>query len=902
VLTAVATTSEFGQTLITWTSDEPADSIVRFNTNSTLAKAVANSTLTTDHAVALSGLVSGTTYFFHVASTDEAGNTATNNNGGTLFAFVAPTVSAVLLVDAYYNDLFDIPPLSGYTAPLDQLGISYDVWSKETRGSPTLTNLLPYRAVIWRLAEFPADPNNLGWTAAELNALADYLRQGGSLFAASMEILTRLEEGGFPGALLGMLHVQSYVVDNEPDEVAEAAGARNDPVGSGINVALDYTLYEDPSGIKDFLGIPADVSDTFTPDADSTPVFTDSSGEVAGLKFPRTGLDGPGRVVFLSFPLDAVPPTGSTNNRAHLLRNILQFLVPGFDGRATLSLDRSSYSIPSLAIVQVDDADLAGSGSLNVTYSGTTQSNVTTVALTETARRGTFRGTIELVPQTNAPAPGTLRAADGDVIQVNYADASAGGSAQASATVDTIVPGIAGVTAEVDYEQATVSWTTTEPCDSLVQYGESPSLGHTAFDPLLDTAHEITLPGLQPDTTYYYQVVSRDAAGNTRVKDNNGSPFTFRTLAAIAPPWSDNFNTGATNWSVFDSDGSESSWTLGVPNNGVMTNAHSAPNCWGSSLQGDFLGYSETFLISPAIQLTGGNSASLTFWHSYDFTDPTGGDIINAGTLYVIYDNGQQAAALAQYLDANSGWEQEQLDLSPYAGRVVYFVWAYQLFAFDFAPRPGWLVDDVSVTISNVAGGTITISNNLWQANFILSGPAYRNGKGAALIVTNAPPGEYILEFGDVAFYSTPVSQTNTLTSNGTLSFTGNYTFADANTNGIPDPYELAYFGNVSPARTTITDTDGDSVTDYAEFVAGSNPTNSASTLRLTATFQPLNNSVRLTWLSGPGHAYRVYGSTNAATWSPYSDWIRATGMTASWALPPHTNGAPYLFRVEAQP
>jgi len=86
---------------------------------------------------------------------------------------------------------------------------------------------------------------------------------------------------------------------------------------------------------------------------------------------------------------------------------------------------------------------------------------------------------------------------------------------------------------------------------------------------LLATAHEIALTGLQPDTTYYYQVVSRDAAGNTIVKDNAGAPFAFHTLAAIVPPWSENFNTGATNWSVFDSDGSQSSWTLGTPSNGV---------------------------------------------------------------------------------------------------------------------------------------------------------------------------------------------------------------------------------------------------------------------------------------------------------------------------------------------
>src|SRR5439155_1021652 len=102
---------------------------------------------------------------------------------------------------------------------------------------------------------------NTAWTSAEQNALTDYLRRGGSLFVASMEILTRVGEAGGPSARLGLLHVQTFVEDNNPDpsdpladlDVPDATGAHNDPVGQGIiNVALDYSAYEDPSGLKEF--------------------------------------------------------------------------------------------------------------------------------------------------------------------------------------------------------------------------------------------------------------------------------------------------------------------------------------------------------------------------------------------------------------------------------------------------------------------------------------------------------------------------------------------------------------------------------------------------------------------------------------------------------------------------
>ena len=895
VITAVASTNEFGQTLVSWTTDEPANSVVRFNTNSTLNKVVTNSLLTTAHQVALSGLIANKTYFFQVTSTDEAGNTATN---ATLFSFIAPTVAKVLLVDDYTDPFFAVPPLSGYTTPLTQLGISYDVWNTSTHvpSSPTLANLLPYRCVIWRLPEFVG-----AWTLTQQNALSDYVRGGGSLFVASMEVLSRLEEGGFDSAKLGLLKVQSYVVDNNPNDVPDVIGVANNPIGNGINTDLDYSPYHDPdpSGFKNLAGVPDDVSDTITPATDAEAVFYDSAGEVTGLKFPRTGKEAAGRLVFLSFPLDAVPTTGTTNNRTEFLRNILEFLVPGFEGRATIAIDQAAYSIPNPVVIQVDDADLAGSGSLNVIYSSTTQSNAATFALTETPRRGTFRGTLELVSPTNASAAGKLRAKNGDLIQVSYADASSGTTDRASAVVDTIVPSITGVTADPDYEQATITWTTSEPCDALVQFGESQFLDHSAASAMLTTDHVIVLPSLQPDTKYYFQVVSRDAAGNTVVNDNHTNLFTFRTLKPLTPPWSDNFNTGATNWSKFDNDGSQSSWTLGVPTNGVQTAAHSPPKCWGSNLGGAALDYSETFLIGPAIQLIGGNTAKLTFWHSYDFTDRAAGDVFQAGTLYIVTGGGSHTAALAQYVNANTGWEQETIDLSPYTGEVVYFVFAYQLFSLDSALRPAWLVDDVSVTVTNVAGGTINITNNLWQANVFLSGPASQNIKGRFFHLTNAPPGLYLLEFADLPYYHTPPPQTNTLASGATINFTGNYTFTDVNSNGIPDAWELAQFGVVSPQRKLSTDTDGDGQSDWAEFVAGTDPNNPPPSFLLTAK-RLANGLIQLSWASVTNHSYRVHSSANLKTWSPFSNWFASAGTNTTYTLSTATNNSPAFFRVEA--
>src|SRR5439155_2708207 len=157
----------------------------------------------------------------------------------------------------------------------------------------------------------------------------------------------------------------------------------------------------------------------------------------------------------------------------------------------------------------------------------------------------------------------------------------------ASAAIDTTPSVISNVDVAPDYVEATISWDTSEETDALVQFGESPFLGRTAYSADTDTTHEVALSGLLPDHVYYFQVVSRDVAGNTTVDDNNGQLYTFQTLRPVVPPYFENFdNGGATNWQVFTSDESQSEWTLGVPNNGVETAAHSPPYAWGSSING----------------------------------------------------------------------------------------------------------------------------------------------------------------------------------------------------------------------------------------------------------------------------------------------------------------------------
>jgi len=84
----------------------------------------------------------------------------------------------------------------------------------------------------------------------------------------------------------------------------------------------------------------------------------------------------------------------------------------------------------------------------------------------------------------------------------------------------------------------------------------------------------------------------------------------------------------------------------------------------------------------------------------------------------------------------------------------------------------------------------------------------FRKVKGLGTIISNAPPGQYFLEFADVPYYQTPPAQTNTLSPGGTLFVPGAYTFTDVNFQRIPDAGDGMYFGLGHNQSTPVTDTD----------------------------------------------------------------------------------------------
>jgi len=166
-------------------------------------------------------------------------------------------------------------------AALNDTGYSAMVWDVDENGTPTLTRMNSYWAVLWTTAN--GDAQDIG--GAEENNMAAYLDQGGNLMLSSMEFLSsRVNTLAF---ISDYLHIDSWAADIGGFIVA---GQTDDHISDGMSLNL--------------LGGPfaPNPSDVFVTTHQSVvPFFTTPAG-VEGIRVEEDGH----RLVFMSFPFEDV--------------------------------------------------------------------------------------------------------------------------------------------------------------------------------------------------------------------------------------------------------------------------------------------------------------------------------------------------------------------------------------------------------------------------------------------------------------------------------------------------------------------------------------------------------------------------------------------------------------------
>jgi hypothetical protein len=203
---------------------------------------------------------------------------------------------------------------------------------------------------------------------------------------------------------------------------------------------------------------------------------------------------------------------------------------------------------------------------------------------------------------------------------------------------------------------------------------------------------------------------------------------------------------------------------------------------------------------------------------------------------------------------------------------------------------PPTLIQPVpAMRVTAVAGETVTMGVQTRGTKPMLYRWRRVLSTGAALIVTNRTlnANSDFLVLPNVqtnlnnAYFL--IILTNELYTAQNLAFTNAYltVLDDSNSNGIPDVWESTYFGSSTGADRDA-DSDGDGMSNYAEYVAGTDPTNPASYLKADITAAGLA-TIQFPAVSNRTYTVEYRDGLNAGPWTRLADVVsRSVNWNAS--------------------
>jgi hypothetical protein len=159
-------------------------------------------------------------------------------------------------------------------------------------------------------------------------------------------------------------------------------------------------------------------------------------------------------------------------------------------------------------------------------------------------------------------------------------------------------------------------------------------------------------------------------------------------------------------------------------------------------------------------------------------------------------------------------------------------------------------------------------------------------------VAGNATPGlrSFVIQRGaDVAY------------ANGFLDI--QFPVPDFNFDGLDDRFQRQYFPLFTASEAAPgADPDGDTFNNQAEYIAGTNPTNALSLLKIDTVVLNGGGST-ITWQSGPGRSYQVWSRRDVANdaWQTVGLPVAASGASTQFTDVSTTNGFRF-YRVQALP
>lgn len=365
-------------------------------------------------------------------------------------------------------------------------------------------------------------------------------------------------------------------------------------------------------------------------------------------------------------------------------------------GCGVVALDRTGYNCDDTVVMAVFDSDLnADPGTVEtvtVDISSDSEPTPEDVVLTETGP-DTAQFTGSIMTSDSQGGAGYLLVASGDTISVHYYDEDCDGSpvdVYDDAGVDCTGPVISGVTVDsIGTNTATISWTTSEACDTTVMYGTTTPPSMQYYDDTMTTTHEVVLEGLNDCTMYRFMVQGEDAYGNIGIDDNGGAYYDFTTWE-LQVFFSDDIESGEGQWTY------DGLWHI-VPEASACNEAHSPTHSWyygqESTCNFDTGSANSGTLTSPVIDLTGTTQAELHLWYWFEGESSTTYDTMDISVQVV----GGSATVLDTIHETTSGWNELVADMGPYCGNEIEITFFFDTYDSVLNDYQGAYIDDVEI-------------------------------------------------------------------------------------------------------------------------------------------------------------------------------------------------------------
>ncbi len=262
------------------------------------------------------------------------------------------------------------------------------------------------------------------------------------------------------------------------------------------------------------------------------------------------------------------------------------------------------------------------------------------------------------------------------------------------------------------------------------------------------------VPGLEPDTTYYFALKVLDNVGNASALSN----VVIGKTSAGTIVYNDDMEQGAGEWTTL---GTDDLWHLSEHR------AKSPTHAWyygdEEKRNYDTGGANNGTLTSPVIELTTNADVLLTY---YEWSQLEGSEAFDRTRVQISTDEGATWTTVFESHNTNDEWVKRSVSLTPFVGDAQALQVRYWFDSVDnrFNNLEGWYIDDVSVVVAEkgVPGAGPSQPNLFMQeSNIGLSDPSPAQGDEitvSAVVINNGgeEANDVMVQFVD-ASEETPV-------------------------------------------------------------------------------------------------------------------------------------------------